>query len=68
MPKRKKVAARGEDLSKRKVSPREKVRLAIASLAEGINKTKFCEKHGVSRSALYAWQEALITHLAEELQ
>jgi transposase len=54
-------------MPKRKVLAQEKVKLAIASLAEGINKTKFCEKYGISRSALYTWQKALLARLSEEL-
>ena len=68
MPKRKVLAEEKVKLPKRKVLAKDKVKLAIASLAEGINKTKFCKKHGISRSALYAWQEALLARLSEELQ
>jgi transposase-like protein len=52
---------------KRKISAKDKVKLAIASFAEGINKTEFCAKHGISRSALYAWQKAILARLADGL-
>jgi transposase-like protein len=57
----------GQAMLKRKISAKDKVKLAIASFAEGINKTEFCAKHGISRSALYAWQKAILARLADGL-
>lgn len=51
----------------RKVPAKEKVKLAIASLDEGINKTEFCAKHGIARSTLYAWQDVVLARLSEGL-
>jgi transposase-like protein len=52
---------------KKKLSSKEKAKLAIAALSEGTNKKKFCAKHGISRSALYSWQKKVLTRLSEEL-
>lgn len=54
-------------LARKRAFAKEKARLAIASLAEGINKTKFCTKHGIARSTLYAWQDVVLTRLSEDL-
>lgn len=52
---------------KKKLSPSEKVKLAMAALPETVNKKEFCTKHGISRSALYSWQKRVLTRLSEEL-
>ncbi len=65
MPKRRNLVQGVAQLPRRKSLSRKQVRLAIASLDEGVNKTKFCEQHGISRSSLYAWQNALLDRLAE---
>jgi transposase-like protein len=65
---KKKVASKGKvSLRREKVLAKEQVKLVIASLAEGINKTKFCAKHGISRSTLYAWQDVVLTRLSQDL-
>jgi hypothetical protein len=65
---KRKVSAKAEArLPGRKVSAKEKARLAVSSLPEGVNKTKFCAKYGISRSTLYAWQGVVLSRLSEDL-
>ncbi len=52
---------------KKKLSPKDKVKLVIAALPETVNKKKFCAKHGISRSTFYSWRKRVLTRLAEGL-
>ncbi len=49
----------------KKFSEPERLKLALASFNEGIVVTKYCAKHGVSRSALYRFRKELLGRLAD---
>lgn len=54
-------------MSRRKLSDDEKLKLVLASFGQDVVITDFCSKHGISRSALYAWQKAVLVYLARGL-
>lgn len=53
---------------KRNFSESEKLKLALGSFNEGIVVTKYCAKHGISRSVLYRSRKELLNLLSELLQ
>jgi len=52
----------------KKFSDSERIRLALASLNEGVVVTKYCADHGISRSALYRSRKELLSCLSELLR